>query len=253
MRCTSALLVCLVACASVTAAEDAPALTVRPIQIIACEAIPAEVPFEVKPMLHDPGFRISYLVEGRDLIGFKDDSVVIDSMITPDGRDISKKPNGEPTYKMMSFPKAADDGKFGVFQVECSDNQFGKVEQLAITGRVIALTGTKSTKGTVELALDDKAPQTLGIYKVSPASGKPIFGGDGSGMGITVSGELDRIIAITASEGGKELERSGSAGSDHERTYSFAKAAGKTVSLTITWWEDRTERPVSFAHGVAKK
>ena len=94
------------------------------------------------------------------MIGIKNESLSIHSVLTGDGKDISRKRNGDPAYRQGSFPKASDDGKYCVFYLEVDDaSQFGKVEKISVKGSIIALIGSNREEKTVELNVGDKGEE----------------------------------------------------------------------------------------------
>jgi hypothetical protein len=135
------------------------ALHAKPIQIKSCDILPGQVMPIAGFMQHQAGFEIVYLVEGADLVGVKSATLAIDSILTPDGRNIAKKRNGNRAYSLGSFPKATDDGKYCIFSLQVDDaSQFGKVEQLKIKGSIAALVGSAREEKTLELSVNDTKP-----------------------------------------------------------------------------------------------
>jgi hypothetical protein len=244
------LLPALLIPAALCAAEPA-ALTARPIQIVSCDRLASELPFEAKPMGYEPGFQIFYAVTGEDLIGFKDDSLAVDGIKTADGKDLGKSRTGKPTWKMGSFPKVTEDGKTGIFSLECSEVAFGKVESLKISGSVVALIGSDLQNKEIAFTVGKDAEQKLDSLTIT-------FGGKGSAFGAMMGGEqkerigvkIEGPLAVIAHleivDGERRLESRGWSGSDDARDYDFEKPTSATPKLAISYWKVFKEVKVPF-------
>lgn len=245
--------------AALYAAQAAePAYTVRAIQVIDQAQVPEGAPQSARSIMFNKGFTIGYLVEGSDLIGFKDDSLKVTRIKLPDGKDIVHKRNGEDNYKQGSFPEVSDDGKLGYFQLECEDHVFGKAASLDIAGSIVALTGSDHQTGTTKVhGLDSKEEEKVGPFTVAFGQAKPagmhaMFGNaDRDSWGITVSGPLASITAFAVVVDGKEVKSrswSGSGAGDGPRTYDFEKSAitGNAGAVSIRYWKDMKEQEIRF-------
>ena len=235
----------LVLIASALTAADAPVITCKPVMITACAELPASIGFQERPMGYELGVKISYLVEGQDLIGFKDESLMITAITTADGKNIANKRNGKPAWKQGSFPKTTDDGKFGIFSIEVSENVFGKTDGLSVTGTIVALSGSDRQTKKATLKLSETKTEDVGGLKVSLVGTKkdkpaaagptPFFGGGGD-FGVQVAGDINKIAEVVLLEGTTKLDAQGSSWSGSERTWNFAKPAGDSVTVEITYW-----------------
>lgn len=234
----------LLALATATlSAADAPAFTCKPVMISAGAELPASIGFSDRPMGYELGCKIAYLVEGEDLIGFKKDSLLITSITTADGKDIATKRNGKPAWKQGSFPKTTDDGRFGIFTIEVSENVFGKTDGLSITGTIIALSGSDRQTKKLAMKVGESAGQEVGGLKVVLTGDKS----DPDDFGVQVTGDIAKVAEITVLDGDSKLTSRGSSWSGTQRTWNFAKPAGATVTVEFTWWNKLT--PVSVAIG----
>jgi hypothetical protein len=229
----------------ILSAVDAPTVTCKPVMITACAELPASIGFSDRPMGYDLGFKIAYLVEGEDLIGFKEDSLAITAITTADGKDISKKRNGKATWKQGSFPKTTDDGKYGIFTIEVEENAFGKLDGLKVQGSIVALSGSDRQTKKLTLKVSEAKEEDVGGLKITLIGGKkdkgngnaainPFFGGDS--FGVQLSGDITKVAEITMMEGDAKLDSQGSSWSGTQRTWNFAKPTGDTVTVEITWW-----------------
>ena len=237
------MLLILTACT--LAAADGPAVTCKPVMITSCAELPASIGFQERPMGYDLGVKISYLVEGEDLIGFKEDSLVITAITTADGKNIANKRNGKPAWKQGSFPKTTDDGKFGVFTIEVSESVFGKTDGLSVIGTIVALSGSDRQTKKAAFKLSETKTEDIGGLKVSligtkkgkdaEVGPKPFFGG-GGGFGVVVAGDITKVAEVVLLEGTTKLDSQGSSWSGSERTWNFAKPAGDSVTVEITYW-----------------
>lgn len=211
-----------------------------------------------------PGFEISYLIEGEDLIGVKKNSLEIKSIMTGRGKDISKKRNGKIAYDMGSFPKASDDGKYCVFSIEVDDaSQFGKVEQIKVNGSIVALLGTKREDKTVEVNVNEKKETKAGLFSIQvgkPGAGGGMFGaltqalggpgaapsakdGDKSNVGIKLTGPMSSMIEAKFKDGDHELQSCYSY-DDKSRDYTFPKPKSGKLTVILSYWADMKEAEV---------
>lgn len=220
-------------------AADGPTITCKPVMITACAELPAAIDFQNRPMGYELGFKIAYLVEGEDLIGFKKDSLIITAITTADGKELSKKRNGKPSYQQGSFPKTTDDGKFGFFEIEVSENQFGKTDGITVQGNITALSGSDRQTKKVTLTVGDAKVEDVGGLKIS------LFGGGeksekqsffGSSFGVQVAGDINKVAEITLFDGTTKVDSHGSSWTDTTKTYDFAKPAGKSLTVEVSYW-----------------
>jgi hypothetical protein len=133
-------------------------MRVRPFQTISCD----NVPEGLTSGGYTPGFQISYVVEGQNIAGF--DSLVIETIKTPEGVDISKYWNGKPDY--YTIGQTSPDGKCCIFSLAVCKSQFGKVEKLAIKGHVTILLGTKREEKRIDLKATDDQETKVGPFSV---------------------------------------------------------------------------------------
>ena len=112
-------------------------------QIRSSAPLPADVPFDVKPMGYEPGFEIGYVVKGEGLASVKKDSLVMDHILTREGVDLAASRAGQPGYEMGAFPKVSEDGRYASFSVKVNQDAFGKVESLALKGSITLLMATQ--------------------------------------------------------------------------------------------------------------
>jgi hypothetical protein len=215
-------------------AADATIPTCKPVMITAGSALPTTIGFGERPMGHMEGCKISYLVEGQDLIGFKKDSLTITSILGADGKDISQTRMGKKTWKMGHFPKTTDDGKYGIFEIEISENVFGKTDGLVVNGSITANSGSDLQSKKLTFAVDDKKVETLGAMKVS-------LKGDENSFGVQVEGALEKVNTLTVLDGSTPLNSQGTMSFSKQKTYNFSKPSGKSVTVEISYWNKLTE------------
>jgi hypothetical protein len=205
-----------------------------------------EVPFEVKPMGHDAGVKLSFLVSGKNLVAFKDDSVEIKAFTLGDGRQWARTRSGKANYEQESFAKVSEEGNLGTFTVKFPGDLFGAVEGSTLEGSITAITASKSEEAKVELEVGDKTLHEVGPFEVSAGGGGGLFGGGGDGTTITVTGNPAAVVEVVAMDGGNKLDGSGSSWSDDSKSFHFDKAKGKKVSVTIRYWTDLKEVSIPF-------
>lgn len=227
-------------------AADAPILVAKPVQLTAGAVLPADLPFEAKPIAHEAGFKIWWLVQSADLIGFDKASLAISVLKTADGKDLANNRSGNPTWKLDSFPKVSEDGKYGVFAIECSADVFGQADRVAMAGTVVAITG--SDRKVSELAFNPAKPSNAdaGPLKVAFGAQGMGFGNAGDTYGIKVSGPLAAIASITVLDGDAKLEDQGWSGSGDSRVYNFAKPKTGAPKLQLSYWSKSARVKVEF-------
>lgn len=225
------------------------ALRARPVQIISCAPMPAEIGFELKPMGYDPGFEIFYLVEGNNLAGIKDDSLVMAGIRTPAGEELSKNRMGTSTCQLGPFPKVSDDGKYALFSVKVQQDQFGKVESLAMKGSVTVQIASRREEKTVAMSAADSQPRRAEPFAVAVAAeGQDgmmgMFGG--GGFGIRITGPLERIIDVKLVAAGAEEKSASNMSDGSSTTYFFEKPSAESFTVQIACWADLSEQKVVF-------
>jgi hypothetical protein len=237
----------------IPAAAAEPALTVRPVQMISLADVPNGAPDEAKSVMFTKGFSIGYLVEGQDLIGVVDDSLDVE-ITSPDGKSLSKKRNGEKSYKLGSFPKATDDGKYLFFQLESEEHDFGRIESLVVTGTVTVRTGSDLTNAATKAhGLTSKEVEQAGEFKVAfgeESGGKVSFGGEAGAesVSITISGPLEKLTKVALKVDGKAVHEEGYMGMHgaDSRTYQFEKPAGASGTIELSYWKNLAETKLAI-------
>jgi hypothetical protein len=236
---TGSLAVCSLTTGMLAAAEG-PTITCKPVMMTSCAELPASIDFQNRPMGYELGFKIVYLVEGEDLIGFKKDSLTIAAITTADGKNIAAKRNGKPSWKQGSFPKTTDDGKFGIFEIEVSEVVFGKADGISVNGTITALSGSDRQTKKATLTVGEAKVEDLGGLKISLVGAgaekeekKSFFGGS---FGVQVDGDINKVAEVNLFDGTTKVDSQGSSWSDTRKTYNFTKPAGKSLTVEISYW-----------------
>jgi hypothetical protein len=114
----------------------------------------------------EPGFAMTFLAEGQNLIEVKEKSLVLDFLRTPDGRDLSNNAAGQPNWKFPCLRgcDVSADGKYCSISLEFEGDQFGRVESLAVQGSVRAVVGERLEERHVELDLGDTTEKNVGPF-----------------------------------------------------------------------------------------
>lgn len=212
-----------------------------------------EVPFEVKPMGHDAGVKLSFLVTGENLVAFKDDSVDIKAFTLADGRQWARTRSGKPNWEQESFSKVGEEGTIGSFTVKFPGDLHGAVEGATLEGSITAITASKSEEGKVELEVGDKTLHEVGPFEVSAGGGGGFFGGGSDGTTITVKGDHQGVIEVVAMDGGTKLDGSSTSWSGDSKSFHFDKAKGKKLEVTVRYWTDLKEVAIPFKMAPEKK
>ena len=229
------------------------AFEVRLIQCQIGKPLGDEVPFEVKPMGHDNGVKLSYLVTGENLVAFKDDSVDIKAFTLGDGRQWARTRSGKANWKQESFSKVGEEGTLGSFTVSFPGDLFGAVEGSTLEGSITAITASKSEEGKAELEVGDKTLHEVGPFEVSAGGGGGLFGGGGNGTTINVKGDHQGVIEVVVMDGETKLDGSGSSWSGDSKSFHFDKAKGKKLAVTVRYWTDLKEVVIPFKMAPVKK
>lgn len=225
-------------------------LSVRPIQMVSCATLPDGIAFDVKPMGHEAGFEIFYLVEGKNLIAIKEDSLILSAIKTKEGLDISKSRTGDPTYKQGPFPRVSKDGKYAVFSVKVEHEQFGKVDALTMQGSVVALMASKRETKDLALPVTGKQSKNIGPFTVlsQTGGGAELMGmTSGNNFGIKITGPLSSIIDVKlVAKGGAEKSECNMS-DNTSTTFFFSKPSTSEVTVRINYWTDLREQKVMFS------
>lgn len=242
--------------ASLVLASHCPAADAFDVRLIQCQIgkpLGDEVPFDVKPMGHDAGVKLAFLVTGENLVAFKDDSVDIKAFTLGDGRQWARTRSGKPNWEQESFSKVGEEGTLGSFTVKFPGDLFGAVEGATLEGSITAITASKSEEGKAELEVGDKTLHKVGPFEVSAGGGGGLFGGGGDGTTITVKGDHKGVIEVEVMDGDTKLDGSGSSWSGDSKSYHFDKAKGKKLAVTVRYWTDLKEVVIPFKMAPEKK
>jgi hypothetical protein len=237
-----------------------PTITIRPIQITSSDKLP-ESATEIQPFgFQSDIVQITYLVEGKGLIGIKDKSLQIDNVLTKEGKDLIKT-DGKSIAEMDPFGgRVNKDGTCILFTTYVKKNEFQKTDGLKLKGDVVVLVGTKKETANGEFKTDKKSTIEVGPYKISnsvegskkdSAIPLPGFGPQGDQMTVTVKGKTQSIIAFKLMDGDKALESNGSFSSSagiggEETSYFFSKPSKGSVKVIMSYWKDMKEQKVSI-------
>lgn len=218
------------------------AFTVTPVLVTVGAPLPADLPFEVQPMGHQPGLNLTWMVKGEGIIGFKDGSLVVKTFTIPGNA-------GKPAECTMgSFPKATPDGRCGVFGLAAAGLPFDQAVQVRLGGTVVMLVGSGTEVVNVPaLALDATAPVPAGPFTVQVGRGGGMMGG-GDGIGLTLKGPLERIATLTVKAGGKELRSDSSMTMNDQRTWNYEKPAAGPLMIELKLWKGLKEVVLPFSY-----
>lgn len=222
-------------------------------QVVRTDALPADVPAEVRPMMASgPGVSATFLVTSEKLSEFKEGSLQIDSISA--GPGITLPPNiGKRAEFNTFFAGVSPDGTYGRFTVHIPLDGATKADGLKLRGSVKAFVGgsAESTK-PVPAPLKPGTEVKAGEYTIKLATqqaGMLLLGSAKGSLAFTVDGPPDSIRGVVALADGKPLESAGIITANGVKTYGFAPAAEQAVSIRIDYWKSRTEVAVPFAIG----
>lgn len=221
-------------------AQGAAAFSARAVQFRSSAPLPGTIPFEKKPMGHNTGFEIVYLVEGRDLAGLKDDSLQLTALRGRDGSDLSLTRAGTSPVELGPFPETTDDGRHLLFSVRSGEDLFGRVDERSLRGSVVVFTGSRRTSGELDL-VPTGGPQQLGPFQVEPTAGA--MGGE---IGVTVKGPLPALINVLQIRDGRTVAAEGSSWDGTQKTFYFASGGDALPRVRLNYWTDLAERTVTF-------
>ncbi len=103
----------------------------------------AEVPKDAKTQECSwKGSSISFYAEGQNFVSLDKKSLVIETL-TIDGKDILKNRKQELNYELGSFPKASEDSKYLIWNINITEGYHSPDAKLKIKGHVNAYTSEK--------------------------------------------------------------------------------------------------------------
>jgi hypothetical protein len=245
MKCLPAFALAL-ACSGPICAADA-TVTIRPVQVVSLAEVPAGAPQDAKTVKFTKGFSVGYLIEGEDIIGIDKKSLVIEHILLPGGKDITKKRNGKDNFELGAFPEVSDDGRFGFFAVESDEHVFGKADGLDIKGTI-------GVRLASDLKTAESKPHPLGANDTEPVDGFTVTFGPGPNadkvpdfvkqsykdkVPLRVAGPLEKVAEVRLIVAGKEVEPNEWSSADTgSRTYFFPKGDGASAgALRIKYWQ----------------
>lgn len=192
------------------------------IMISAGAGLPEGVDFSAKPMGYEFGTKLTFFIEGKNLISFDKESV------TADG------------WKLGSFPKVSKDGTQASFTITKKGNFMNKLDALKVAGSIALNSAEKTEKVTAAVTV--KEEQNLGPYTVQ----LKIKAGAEWGNGVTVKGKLENVKEVTVKQGDKVLKSSGWGGFNQQRTYNF-KGIKDGAQVSIEYWGDTKKVTYKFS------
>lgn len=243
---------------SLTSFAQEVVFTARPIEINLFDNLPSDLPMELKGMNQGAKLKITYLVEGKGLVNIDNDSLVVEYAKDKNGQDYSKKRTGESEFKLGSFPKASDDGKYLVFELSADINQFSSLGDLNIKASLNAVTSDKSIPAEAKLNMDEKTPVKSGEFSFINSANKvstDLFGSmsQADQTNINVSGPTDSIIYVKVYDGTTELSSNGSTSTNNSSTYYFPKTSNKNLTIKFSYWQDLKKAKVIIDTKPAQK
>lgn len=215
-----------------------PTFKVTPIQTVACDDLPNNLSFRFKPFGYSKGFQVHYLIEGKDLVYIKKESLKVEYIKGKDGKDISKL-RGKDAYKLGSFPKVSEDGKYALFSVASKSNQFGKVDSLEIKGSITLFSASKNEKKTLEATIG--TTQKIGPLNIAVSQDKYRR----SRIVVDVSNAY-ALIDLKLIDGDKEYKAKSSSWRKQSKKYKFEKPKNTTFTLKVSYWIEMKEVIIPF-------
>jgi len=215
-----------------------PTFKVTPIQTVACDDLPNNLSFKFKPFGYSKGFQVHYLIEGENLVAIKKESLKVEYIKGKDGKDISKL-RGKDTYKLGSFPKVSDDGKYALFSVASKSNQFGKVDSLELKGSITLFSASKNEKKSLEATIG--TTQKIGPLSITVSQDKY----KDSRIVVDVS-NAHALIDLKLIDGDKEYKAKNSSWRKQSRHYKFEKPKNTTFTLKASYWIEMKELSIPF-------
>ena len=247
---------------TLTFADSASTLGSKPVAYKSCSKFPDSITFSEKPqhcMNGDGQSVISFFIKGENLVGPKEDSVKA-TTLTLNGKDISKNRMGKPTYKLGSFPKTTEDGKFISLDIEIKDTGFTKAQDIKFSGTVDILTSENLIDLSQEVDTSKPFEIKLGSYVITNKDKISIDGAIGSAIGsmmspnsddkslsIKIMGDLEALISLEMTEGDKKVNRSWSSWHENIKTISFSTPSQPNVSLKLKYWDKLKQETVSLS------
>lgn len=225
----------------------------RLVQLVRTDALPADVPGEVRPMMASgPGVSATFLVTSERLSEFKEGSLRIDGISAGPGTTLP--PNiGQRAEFNAFFAAASTDGTYGRFTVHVPLDGAIKVEGLKLRGSVrVFLGGSAESTKPVPAPLQPGTEAKAGAFTIKAATQQPgllLLGPGKGGLSFTVEGPPDSIRGVVALVEGKPLESAGIITANGVKTYGFAPSPDQNVEIRIDYWQNRTEVVVPFAIG----
>jgi hypothetical protein len=249
-------------------------LRARPVRITSCDL--PDVAAEAGRFLGlYRGIDITYLLEGKDVIGIKEGTLAIDSIRTADGKNLADKVSPCSHCQLWPGIGCAGNGKYCLFGVGVDDtSHFGKLDNLAVTGSIVAILGSKPKKETVEIGFGDEhtGANTAGPFSISlitysppvppttiapaspPAPAKtppPPDAAPAPRNVIRVKGPTAGIIDVTFKDGDEDLRAlsysvGGSSPSWDNTEYTLPQPKTGKISVTVRYWSDLKEAKVQI-------
>ena len=233
----SALLISAINCAF---AQNT-GLAAKAIQYTCVYSLPeaSGLPFSVKPMnAEKTGCEITYLVEGNNLTGIDTDSVRIESIMSKAGDDLSKDKRGRSTWRIGSFPKIDDDGKYATFSLFVATEAPMTIP--APKGTISIKTANKIETQTLTFKTNEKGnEQKAGpfIFSIS----------DDVGFSIRMKGDGSLISEISINAGGKNIKKQGHWSMNNITSYSFATTpTTPEFTLSVSYFAETSDITVTF-------
>jgi hypothetical protein len=217
-----------------------PSFKIKAVQSVSSDDLPNGLPFKVKPFGYSQGFKIYYLIEGENLVKIKKDSLDLAYIKGADGKDISTMHGGKKAYRLGSFPKVTDDGKYASFALESKINQFGKVDSLSLKGTITVFVASKHKEDGVEMSVG--ATNSVGPFSVEVTPNK--F--RSNRISVNVMAPYENVIDVKIMDGDKELKSKSSSWNPKSKNYSFDKPKSEKFMLKISYWLDMKERNLPF-------
>ncbi|MCL1909980.1 MAG: hypothetical protein FWG05_03485 [Kiritimatiellaeota bacterium] len=180
---------------------------------------------------HKPGCYVTYLVESENLIGFVGDSIAVKSIVSENGKDISKNKTGDPAWWISKDIKVSSNGKSALFSIFVATEK--PMTLPIINGTVIMKTaGAVKTETLTFSSVERGMDQRAGPLKIS-------VNPELKHVHVYVNGDTHLIREIRNKSDGKILICVGTSFTTGTKTYIFDKEpTTPEIDLEVTYYAD---------------
>ncbi|MEM9445394.1 MAG: hypothetical protein AAGA18_08570 [Verrucomicrobiota bacterium] len=225
-----------------------PSIKIKPIQIVSASPIPKDLQDPDKPIGHQEGLQIYYLLEGKNLVGINKDSFKLDFLTMAGKEDFLEQQGRNLTHVSIIYTKFSEDKKYGIFALHIPCDKFYSKPDISFRGSAKILSSESPETASILLSMESNEKKRVGPFEIEKNGANASFFGISldakKGLGIKLQGPIEILSKIEVLDGKKPLSISGGIYENGGKTFFYRLPKAENVKVVCHYWSNAQEIPV---------